>query len=109
MNHTYYLGEVLKGGTRALVSAGVENARYDAEELLGHVTGVSPRELLLHRDRELEASAQTRSTASPVLGLVPSVTVPSGAGIRSTMLSSSLAMPARFRAEQHTIGTTVPS
>lgn len=60
MNHTYYLGEVLKGGTRALVSAGVENARYDAEELLGHVTGVSPRELLLHRDRELEEETARR-------------------------------------------------
>ena len=68
MNHTYYLGEVLKGGTRALVSAGVENARYDAEELLGHVTGVSPRELLLHRDRELEEETGYRAKELIPLG-----------------------------------------
>ncbi|MBQ2568542.1 MAG: hypothetical protein II572_08985, partial [Clostridia bacterium] len=54
MSRQYYLGEVLKGGTRALGLAGIENARYDAEELLGHVTGVSPRELLVHRDRALD-------------------------------------------------------
>ena len=60
MSKTYYLGEVLKGGTRALGMAGVENARYDAEELLGHVTGVSPRELLVHRDRELDEETVKR-------------------------------------------------
>ena len=49
MSRQYYLGEVLKGGTRALGTAGVENARYDAEELLGHVLGISPKELLVHR------------------------------------------------------------
>lgn len=60
MNRTYYLGEVLKGGTRALGTAGVENARYDAEELLGHVTGVPARELLVHRDRVLDEETVKR-------------------------------------------------
>lgn len=60
MSRTYYLGEVLKGGTRALGMAGVDNARYDAEELLGHVTGVSPRELLVHRDRALDEATVRR-------------------------------------------------
>lgn len=60
MNRTYYLGEVLKGGTRALGMAGVDNARYDAEELLGHVTGVPARELLVHRDRALDEATVKR-------------------------------------------------
>lgn len=60
MNRNYYLGEVLKGGTRALGTAGVENARYDAEELLGHVTGVPARELLVHRDRVLDEETVKR-------------------------------------------------
>ena len=60
MKRTYYLGEVLKGGTRALGMAGIENARYDAEELLGHVTGVPSRELLVHRDRELDEETAKR-------------------------------------------------
>ena len=55
------------------------------------------------------SSAHTRSTASPVFGLVPSSTRPAGEGIRSMMLSSSLAMPTRLTLEQHTTGTTVPS
>jgi release factor glutamine methyltransferase len=60
MKRTYYLGEVLKGGTRALGMAGIENARYDAEELLGHVIGVPSRELLVHRDRELDEETAKR-------------------------------------------------
>ncbi|MBQ8925977.1 MAG: peptide chain release factor N(5)-glutamine methyltransferase [Clostridia bacterium] len=60
MNRTYYLGEVLKGGTRALGTAGVDNARYDAEELLGHVVGIPARELLVHRDRALDEETVKR-------------------------------------------------
>ena len=60
MSRQYYLGEVLKGGTRALGTAGVENARYDAEELLGHVLGISPKELLVHRDRALDEETVKR-------------------------------------------------
>ncbi len=57
------LNGLLTEGTRALDAAGVENAAYDAAELLGHVTGRSAADLRLRGDEPVREEDAERYRA----------------------------------------------
>ena len=57
------LGSLLREGIRALEAAGVENAAYDAGELLGHVTGRAPADLRFQAEKSVAEADAARYRA----------------------------------------------